>query len=286
MPKLLVHAGFHKTGTTSTQKMLFKNRARLADRVQVFLRQDFASVCEWARAYSASREAYDLAGYRHELGAFLDALPKAPDQQHVILSSEDLLGHMPGRRGLTGYDAAPELMQTFVDTARQVLPEPPDMTFYFSVRDALPWLRSCHGQHLRTVKMTLDEATYIDTYRDSARLGRIIDLVRIAVAPHRVAWGRLEDSRTLPLGPLEPILDPLEISPSLRARLRALPPQNEALPEALRQSYLRINRSDLPRPEAQQAKKQALQKWLHAQGGNQEPNPDIGAEPKGNAAGR
>ncbi|WP_372884701.1 hypothetical protein [Shimia sp.] len=261
MRRLLIHPGFHKTGTTSIQKTLGRNRRKLAPQTEILLRPDLPSVCEWARAYSASRQAYDLLGFRHELTETLQRIADAPPRD-TIISSEDLLGHMPGRRGLTGYDAAPDLMQALAECVAQVWRDPPQLIFYFSVRDAGPWLRSCHAQHLRTVKMELDAEAYATAYRDSARLGRIIDLVRVAVAPHRVAWGRLETCRDLPLGPLEPLLDLLGIAPETRARLKPLPPQNPALPEALRDAYLRINRSNLPRPEAQRAKKEALQRWL------------------------
>ncbi len=264
MHKMLIHPGFHKTGTTSVQKMLIRNKKRISQETHVFLHRHIQPVCEWARAYSASRETYDLVGYTLELTEFLQRLIDAP-RMHVCISAEDLLGHMPGRRGLTSYDAAPVLMKTFVETVENVLPFQMEMIFYFSVRDAEPWLKSCHSQHLRTVKMELDEAQYIEAYRDSARLGRVIDLVRVAVAPHRVEWGRLEDTRDLRLGPLEPIIDLLEISSVKRAQIKTLPPQNEALPDSLRQEFLRINRSDMPWPEAQLAKKMAKKHWHGAQ---------------------
>ena len=220
MARMLVHAGFHKTGTTSVQRMLAHNKRALSSEVHVFLRSHMVAVCESARAFSASRDNLDLLAFTYELSEFVQKLDLT-DGKHVCLSSEDLLGHMPGRRKLMAYDAAPILMKAFVHTVERVMPEPPELVFYFSTRNADGWLESCHMQHLRAVRMTLSLQEYKQAYADSARLDRIVDMVRLAVAPHRAEAVALEQCKDTPLGPLTPILDLLDISPELRRSQRS-----------------------------------------------------------------
>lgn len=264
MVRMLVHAGFHKTGTTSVQKMLGQNKHRLRPHAHICLRRHMIPVCEAARVYSATRDALDLIHYTHELTHFLQQF-QGPQDRNICISSEDLAGHMPGRRNLQTYDAAPILMKAFVYTVEKVLPEPPEMVFYFSTRDAESWLRSCYGQHLGVVRMTMSLDDYRRDYAESARLDRIIDKVRIAVGPHHVERRALETMQDTPLGPLTPILDLLDVPPRTRAKLKALPPANVAMPDALQDEYLRINKSDLDQDAARLAKGHARERWQSEQ---------------------
>lgn len=53
MRRVIIHAGFHKTGTNSLQQTL-------RDDLHLLLRPAMLALCEYARAYSRSREKYDL----------------------------------------------------------------------------------------------------------------------------------------------------------------------------------------------------------------------------------
>ena len=53
--KIIIHAGFHKTGTTSLQQNLRANRAVLRPDIRLVLRPGMTALCESARAYSRSR---------------------------------------------------------------------------------------------------------------------------------------------------------------------------------------------------------------------------------------
>ncbi|MCW8843389.1 MAG: hypothetical protein OQK00_08250, partial [Rhodobacteraceae bacterium] len=207
MGRLLIHAGFHKTGTTSVQRLLGKNKRAIAPIAHVFLRKHIAAVCEAARAYSDSRDSADLLDFSAAFAAFLEARDM-DDKRDLIISSEDLSGLMPGRRDLETYDAAPMLMKAATMMIDRVLQDRIDeVIFYFSLRQPEPWLRSCHTQHLRAIRMTQDAEDYARDYAASADLPRIVDKIRIAVAPHRVESAWLEDCADAPLGPLTPIAD-------------------------------------------------------------------------------
>lgn len=264
MVRMVIHAGFHKTGTSTVQRMLKQNRRLINQEARVFDHTHMPAVCESARAYSVSRDLLDLLSFTYELGEFLTGLKRKLDR-NICLSSENLIGNMPGRKGLRNYDAAPILMKAFAHTAGRILPRPPEMVFYFSTRDAQPWLKSCHSQHLRAVRMTLSAEEYADTFAESAQLERIIDMVRLAVEPHHVAIASLEDTGTLPLGPATPILDLLEISQELREQMTPAPVTNQALPDELCEEFLRINRSDMPWRDLPISKQAARDRWKWAQ---------------------
>lgn len=263
MVRMLIHAGFHKTGTTSVQKMLAQNKKALYRESHVFLRRHIKPVCEAARTFSASRQKQDLLLFSYELSSFLEGLNDRLDR-NICISSEDLCGHMPGRRDIRTYDAAPILMKAFVHTVEKTMPNPPEMVFYLSTRAANSWLRSCYSQHVGVVRMTMTPEAYSEAYAESARLDRIVDMVRLAVAPHRFETRSLEVVKDTPLGPLTPILDILDISPEIRSRLKPLPPANVAVPDVLQQEFLRLNRSNLSYEDVRRAKALAQKDWFAA----------------------
>lgn len=240
-PRIIVHAGFHKTGTTSIQKALRAARTRLAP-VRLLLRPDMISLCNSARAYSVSHSDLDLGLVQYEA-----ALLAEDWQGTVLLSSEDLTGHMPGRRGVTGYDATPRLMQTMAQAWRAAHPEA-QIAFVFTTRAPEPWLASCHMQHLRATRITLTAQEYAARYARSADLAQIIERTIAAVpghAVHRFALGGTPD-------PLVALLDLVGIDPGT---LPPMPHLNRSDPDALRTDLLAINRSDRTEAEARAARK-------------------------------
>ena len=96
---------------------------------------------------------------------------------------------------------------------------------------------------------------------ESARLDRIVDMVKLAVAPHRVESTSLEISSAMPLGPVTPILDLLEISQDRRAELTNVPIANPSLPPELCDDFVRINRSDMSEAERRTAKQALKGRW-------------------------
>ncbi|PCH75249.1 MAG: hypothetical protein COC12_01505 [Rhodobacteraceae bacterium] len=239
--RLILHPGFHKTGTSTVQATLRQNRATLRTHLKVLLRPDMAATCEAARIYSRSRDALDLALFRYEVAQLGDSWDPN-DPRPVLMASEDLSGHMPGRYGLKDYSATPELMKTLVTTLGEIHPEL-TTTLFFSTRAPGPWLASCHAQHLRASRMTQSADEYAESHRQSGDLNRIIDRIAAKTAPGMVYRCALEDSRSRPLGPLDPLLDLIDLPQSVRVGLHAVPPTNTALPPDCAAQLLALNRS-------------------------------------------
>ncbi len=248
--RVIVHAGFHKTGTTSVQQALRLNRAALKPHLRIVLRPAMVAVCEAARGYSAVPDAVNLALFQYELAQLAETWP-ARDSRPVLLASEDLSGHMPGRKGVKTYQGAPRLMAALVETLRRIHPgAAPE--FYFSTRRTDDWLRSCHAQHLCASRLTLDAAKYAKAYRRSANLDAIIDNVAKATAcpTHRAA---LEQG-----DPLAALLDVIGLPDELRARLRPADPANTAPPAEVLAALLDLNRGDMSEPDLRAAKRALL----------------------------
>ncbi len=241
--RVILHAGFHKTGTTTVQQALRRNRAMLKPHLRVLLRPRMVAACEAARGYSASGDALDLALFQYEIAQLAEGWG-ATDPRPLLLASEDLAGHMPGRHGLRDYRAAPALMRGLAETIEAVLPGA-EMVFYFSTRAAQPWLASCHAQHLAASRMTLDAGDYAARYGASADLDGVVDLISAAVAPWPVHRAALEASGDRALGPLDPLLDVVGLPEAVRRELRPQPPANTRPSADRLAALLEINRSEL-----------------------------------------
>ncbi|PYC49063.1 hypothetical protein DI396_03110 [Litorivita pollutaquae] len=241
--RMVLHCGFHKTGTTSVQKMLDRDRALLAPQMQIALKAEIRAAALAARDWSATRNPAKMSAYIYDLALFFESLDP-DDPRPLCLSCEDLCGFMPGRRHLTDYRAAAELLPALCEVIQEVLPAS-DITFYFSTRAPEPWVKSCYAQHLRASGLRDDFPTYRAQYLPHADLDADIARIAKAVAPHRVAWSALEDM-TGRLGPLDPLLDLVAISTELRAKIAPLPPANTALDEDVKAALLEINRTQPP----------------------------------------
>ncbi len=254
--RLIVHAGFHKTGTTSVQKMLRKNKRKLSHDLRLFTRPQMIPVCEAARAYSIQRSPMDLALLAYEWAQFLQSLPP-DDPRPVLVSSEDLSGHMPGRHGLTGYDAAPALMKCLVDTAKECF-QAPDITLFFSTRAPVAWVRSCYAHHLRSTRITESRTEYEQHALPRGDLIHYVRAVRAAVPGIAVHHAALEATTKRRLGPLSPLLDLADVPSERRRKLIVVPPANVARKEGILQKLLHLNQSDLTDDALSTAKKQVL----------------------------
>lgn len=259
--RLILHAGFHKTGTTSVQQFLRANRAALRRHVRVFTRLGQEPLCEAARAFSVTRDAMDRALLAAEWGRFLAALDPG-DPRPVLLSSEDLAGHMPGRHGLVRYDAAPLIL---TDLAA-LLPEGADLTVALSLRATGPWRRSCWAQHVRATRHVGGLDDYLAAAGgaladDAAAVARALGSGALAggalAGRARVVTWALEQADG-PFGPAGPLLDLLALPDRVRARLTPPVHANPSLPEAVLADLLALNRSGLERADWAAAKRAVI----------------------------
>ena len=251
--RIVIHAGFHKTGTTSVQSMLRENADALAPHVDVYLKDGFEDLTTKARAFSVDPQEKTLAQVAKAAAGFF-ARRDADDPRPILMSSEDLSGHMPGRHGLDCYDSAGLVMRCISVSAYACFGQDADVTFYFSTRDRGTWLRSTWWQNLRSTRLTLGFDEYAKRFDDAQTLDDVLSEVAHDVAPARVTSRRIEDIGSGPLGPLDAVLDLLALQDLDRGTLRALPPENVQPDIGIDQVFLALNRSKLPEKDVQEIK--------------------------------
>ncbi len=254
MTRIVIHAGFHKTGTSSVQSLLHVNRDVLSDSLRVCLKPDFEPLTEAARAFSADPGPMGLADMTDAAQRFFATLDP-DDPRPVLMSSEDLSGHMPGRLGLERYDAAELIMPQIAEAALMRFGAEADLRFYFSTRAPDPWLRSAWWQNLRATRLTLDFDAYAARFAEAADLDAVLHSVAEAVAPLQVAACPLEESSSQPQGPLTPLLDLVGLPEDRRAALTMLPPANVQPELGLQPVMLALNRSGLKLRQIKEVKR-------------------------------
>lgn len=252
--RIVIHAGFHKTGTTSVQSMLRENAALLEPHVRVYLKDAFEGLTESTRSFSLDPTKKTLAAVARFSTAFFNEIA-LDDPRPILMSSEDLAGHMPGRHGLECYDSAGLVMKALSDAAFLRFGKETDLTFYFSTRTREPWLRSTWWQNLRSTRLTDDFQTYSNQFDAARSLDQILEEIAVDVAPAHVTSFLLEEATDLPLGPLDPLLTLLDLTDLDRATLTVLPPENVQPDLGVDAVFLALNQSALPEKDVQEAKR-------------------------------
>jgi len=248
---ILLHVGFHKTGTSSVQAALRTHRAVWASHMQMLLRDDLGDLP--ARARSFSHGQTDRAAVTEAAAAAFAGVDPA-DRRPLVVSSEDLSGSLPGRGQIRDYRAAVPLAQSLAEVLR---PTARPLHIIYSTRAGGPWLRSLWWQHLRVTRMTATLTEFSDSYARATRFDVIFDKVRAMpdLTLHHVA---LEDSAAEPAGPVSPLL-----------RLAGLPKvlwpervrrQNARPDLGLEEVFLALNRSALPDGFVKEQKRLLLRK--------------------------
>lgn len=257
MPRrIVIHPGFHKTGTSTIQNTLRDNRVALKKHVALRLRWHMKDLLAASRGYSTWRDPLTLMKMQHRFGALLDDLPGMP-RRTLILSAEELSGHLPGRGELADYSAAPVLLYAMWEIARERFPAA-DILIYLSTRAPEPWLRSAYWEHVKSSNMTLDFDAFRDRYAGAADLAGMVSEIASRV-PAPVHHAALEDCDGLPLGPAGPLLDLCDLPAEVREGLQPAAPANTRMSDAVLLEMLQINRTH-PEAEARNAAKAALLK--------------------------
>lgn len=214
--RVILHPGFHKTGTTTVQRQLATAREGWRGRWVVGLRDDMPGVSHNARLFSQSRRGLDLGLMQNALADWFEAQDWL-GVTGAVVSCEDLAGFMPGRGGAIDYSAAPQLMLAFAEVVTAVVGETADLRIFFSTREMAAWLPSVHWQNVRTGSLPEDWAQFRERVAGGADLDTIVARVTATLAPWPVSAMRLEESQGLAQGPITPLLDLMDLPAAERA---------------------------------------------------------------------
>jgi len=241
--RVILHAGFHKTGTTTVQSYLRQNAKHIWPRSALVLPgRTRGKAALMAVRYSRLGQPALLNAFAQDLHATLSALDVG-NTRKVLIADENLAGRMPGRDGQMTYGATPDLMARAEDVIRDIFGSDAEVIFHFSLRDPASWLHSTYRHNLRTSRLTLGRADYQSIYQPAAQLRDVVQAVADRVK------GRVQvcdvAGLTGPEGVAAPLIDLLDLPDHLRRRLTPLAPQNLGPVEGVLDALLALNRSDL-----------------------------------------
>jgi hypothetical protein len=255
--RILVHPGFHKTGTTSVQYGLERNAGVLNARVRVLQMDDFPDAIAAARRHTAQPAPRRLKKYAAGFTAAVAPLDPG-DPRPLLVSSEKLLGWIPGRKENWSYDATPDFTERLADVLEGHFGTGADITFYFTTRAAGDWARSVYWQNLRSMRITEDFAAYHPRLERAARLDDVVAATRARLgARARVISRPVEALSEEPQGPLGAILRELGVAADDLMPFKSYNMQPAGGVEEL----LRLNRSDLDEAALNAAKRERIQAY-------------------------
>lgn len=244
--RIFVHAGFHKTGTTSLQDFLRSNKKNLRDHYRYFGKADFLAAGAHARIYGQRPFPWRLWRFRRSFRKFLNGID---DFHTIILSRETFSGGMPGHRKIGGrlmtsyQPAARALATVIVAELRRRFGADADIVFVYTVRDTASWINSVHGHLLRSIRLQDDLSEFTRRFpklpspaEEARQLAAFLD-------PLPVMTIRLEQFYEHPEGPAAALLDLLDIPPALRQTLTPAKRKNIGEPADTRDKFLTLNRT-------------------------------------------
>lgn len=258
--RILLHPGFHKTGTSSLQRGALAHAETLCGELRLLLAPDLREATRAAKSYSSSPTPRRLLRFAQ---AFSDAIAVVPKDEHrsLLISAEDLSGHFPGLHGVSDYSAAPALIETAIRALHARFNTAAETTVWLCTRSANDWLKSLYWQNLRAQRLTEDFESFAARLAPAATFAPILNATRLALGSRaRLDDSAIEEFGAAPLGPLGHALELLGLP---MADLPPLPRHNRQ-PEGGPEALLALNRSDLPDNQLKTAKRDLLKMLRNA----------------------
>lgn len=251
---VLIHPGFHKTGTTTVQRGLWCRRKALAHQLDMLILKDIRHVSLSAKACSTQPTPGKLSNLFGAMASVL-ASRDCLDMRPLLISSEALVGQIPGRNGFHSYAHAPVLLDRMIQAIRRHFQSQVDVIVWFTTRDPESWRRSVYFQNVKTDRVKEGFAAFEAKLMQAMSLDQIVHAVRTHLAGEaRVLSSRLEGAGARPLGLMSEVFDILGVpwqDPVPPVRQNA---QSFVLLDAL----LRLNRSALCDADVSAAKNNVL----------------------------
>jgi hypothetical protein len=261
MTRIIVHAGFHKTGTTSLQAFVEANRTALKPWADIYLKTDLSRARYLGRWYGQRPIFWRLWLFRHGFRRFLSNLP---DAATIFISRESFSGMMPGftrRNGtqVTTYaDQAIPLAREIVTGLRRRFGPTCQIEFLYTTRQGQPWLKSIYAHIVRTSSLREDFTTFQNRFGAPPDLDHQATLIATAIAPVPVHVAALEDVSGHRLGHGRTVLGLLNVPRRDWPRFPDASHNNPGQSDALTAKFLEMNRREHRGPELKAAKKAML----------------------------
>ncbi len=247
MPRILLHPGFHKTGTSSIQHFLWVNREKLEPHVQLLMLRHLKPVTSLVHNFSRTSNPLVLLDLSERLDTLLSQLPF--DGRDILVSCEALCGHLPGWPNVDTYSAAPVTVSYVANYLAEHFGAI-ETKVVLTTRERSSWLFSAYRHHLKGHRLRMDFGEFAATYSPAADFAPIVDALRSELGDV-VTTLPLEDTKAHALGPGGALLDAFGIDPT---GFTPVGKGNTGPNEALWREFLTINRSGLSDEEVIAAK--------------------------------
>ncbi|HCP80315.1 MAG TPA: hypothetical protein DIT67_01530, partial [Octadecabacter sp.] len=152
--RIFLHSGFHKTGTSSIQAFLAKNRDILKPFVKILLLDELPDVVRLSTRFSVSKHPLDLFDFQEAFCAFASNLAHSSDARPILISCEGLSGRSPGKKGITTYKAATLIAQSMIGALEAEFSDSLDLSLIFTTREPNSWLKSVYKHNLHGYRIT------------------------------------------------------------------------------------------------------------------------------------
>lgn len=251
--KVVIHQGFHKTGTRTFQSMLFRNRELLKKRANILLPRDLKEVGFSARRYAVLPQDRVLQGFRTKLRAALEPFVDQEDKP-LLISSEEFAGMIPGRKNVWSYTQTHVLAQVLLEEVQLFAGGKARVTFFYTTRNPSDWIKSVYWQNIQSNRILEDLSDYYQQLKPASDLDAVVSRVeqKISAQAHVVRINVSDtDDRFLAL---------TKVLSVLNVRSDDLIPVKNAnvQPSGAAAYFLELNRSGLSDEEVQIEKRAYL----------------------------
>lgn len=252
--RVILHPGFHKTGTSSLQACLEANRAALAPYARIVLLDELARPLRYATGYATGGDPLDLAGFTAAFAQVCDSVAGAGT---VLISCEGLSGRTPGKKGIVDYGAAVPLAGAMAAAVKAVFGGKAALRLIYTTREPLGWLSSAWRHNLFGYRVTEDFDAFSTRCAAATDFAAITGQIARSLRRAEVTSVALEEVQNAPLGPAEAVLALLDVPDAVRKGLHNPGQRNVGRDADVAAALLALNRSDLPDDEVKR-RKQAL----------------------------
>ncbi|MDQ2095809.1 hypothetical protein [Rhodalgimonas zhirmunskyi] len=264
MTRIIVHAGFYKTGTTSLQNYLAANHKALTPWFDYYGPGNISHTGQYAREYAQRPFPWRRRRFARALRTMLAAMPE-PASGNIVISRENYTGVMPGHRDwrgrpVIGFPAAPCLLDTITTELQRRFGPEAQIEYLFTTRDRAAWIESLHGHLLRSIPIRDDLAQFTARFPPDYDPEAAAQALARHLAPIPVHTAALEQLGQSRIGPATALLDLLGIPEEVRATLPDARRANTGQQDDLRDAFLALNRQGLSRATLKAEKARLLER--------------------------
>ncbi|MBB5722586.1 hypothetical protein FHS72_002212 [Loktanella ponticola] len=242
--QILLHPGFHRTGTSSMQHFLWLNRDALAPHLAIRLTRHFKPVARLCTRYAMTQNPFDLTELIGELDAGFAQEP-VPTGRNLLISSEMFCGEIPGHGPVTDYSAAPTLISYLAGYLQERFPAA-QIRVIMTTRDADEWLFSAYRHVLRRSRIILTPEEFAETYRGATDFDAILQDIAEAIAPLDLLFLPLDHALQNPAGPGAALVDQMPLPENVHNALLPVGIGAKGAEPHLWGQFLAMNRTDAP----------------------------------------